>query len=147
MIYAALIMALVIRPRLDAFTFVFVSVMHLVVSERFSDPYYYLSAALFDLFVISFFASMDMVTAKTLQLQTLSVISLIVNFIGWIMWTMYIDPMIYNATFSALYLTALIIILQKDDGANGIGNNRLYARIHRFISAWDMVARQYGKTP
>ena len=146
MIYFALLVALILRPTVGAFMFVFVAISHLIIADIFTDPAYYLSAALFDLFVINFLASMNRPTSKTLQLQWLSVVSLLTNFIGWGMWYAYLDPMMYNATFSALYLTAFIIILQQDDDINGIGRNSIYSRIYSAIRSGGMVSGQHGAT-
>ena len=146
MIYVALILAVIIRPSVAAFVFVFVAIVHIAIADTFNDPSYYLSAALFDLFVVSFLASMDKVTLKIIQLQILSGVSLLTNFIGWGMWFAYLNPTVYNAIFTALYLIALIVITQKENRFDNTRHNSVRFSVYSVNNTCRVVNHKHGET-
>lgn len=86
---------------------------------------YYGSAALVDLAIILALSVIDPVPKMALRLQTIAVISIIINLAGWVTWMLYIPPDWYNFAYVLLYTWVLITLLRrgKADHVGGYRNS------------------------
>lgn len=103
--------------------------VHDVLSINVSDSVYYLSAAISDLAVIILISKIKAVSDLIVRVQMLSVASIVANFIGWIAWCSYLPPDLYNAAFVAIYLCAIIILLDRSI-ISDVGHSSLYRVWH-----------------
>lgn len=126
----ALMLAVLVQPTIPraiaAMVFASLSVVHDIAFSDLNGLAYYGSAALFDLIVI-LILNFTPLTKLSIRLQLISSVSISLNFIGWIMWTLYLPPDAYNAAFIVLYLvSALALIIGS--GGDDMGDHALDRR-------------------
>jgi len=80
---------------------------------------YYGSAALFDLLAIILIANLAIPTVLAKQMLYISVISIIFNYFGWVLWLTYMPPTLYNGSFIVLNLCTIICLIRKESGHGG----------------------------
>lgn len=85
---------------------------------------YYGTAALADLAIIAALSFIDTPPKMVLRLQTICVVSIMLNVAGWILWRMYMPPDLYNAAYVMLYAWMLITLIRrgKTDHVGGYRN-------------------------
>lgn len=116
---------------------------HYLFMNDISGLPYYGSAALVDLAVLCFIGGFFINSNISLILCKICAISIVLNFIGWLMWMMYIKPDLYNLAYYALYSWVIIVLLQRDRVDAGVGSYTLggwifgirssdYSRLHIF---------------
>lgn len=90
--------------------FVLLSITHYFTD--FSGYGYYFSAALFDLIAVCL---LNFVTYnKTIYyLQLIALTSIILNFLGWVIWFFYFPPLAYDLAHTILYIIAVLVILRR----------------------------------
>jgi len=85
---------------------------------------YYGSAALFDLLAIILIANLAIPSVLAKQIMTISVVSIIFNYFGWVLWVTYMPPTIYNWSFIVLNLCTIICLIRREPGhGRHMGNN------------------------
>lgn len=89
---------------------------------------YYASSALFDLGVIGFLNNISPVTKLAINLQRISLLSMITNAIGYALWFFYLDPALYNTMFLGIYSLAIFALIERD-GAYDVGFYSWYSGI------------------
>ena len=89
---------------------------------------YYGSDALFYLLVILIISGTDSKARLAIDIQKISICAIILDFIGWQMWLLYIQPTGYNVAFMALYAWTIIILLRGEP--EDVGNHAMGARFH-----------------
>lgn len=94
-------------------------------------PFYYLTSAIFDLLIMIVITKLDHTKKSTLTLQKICIAFIITNFIGWIMYELYIRPVIYNYTCEVLYSLVLFTLIRtsKENGFfdnSNIFNNKFF---------------------
>jgi len=136
-IIAILIAAAVAQPtqerRYAALLFSGFAALHHVVMFDTDGFEYYFSAALLDYFVILFTIRIAMLSEMIEKLHNICIVSIALNFIGWLMWIYYVPPHAYNASFIGLYLYALIIMIKKEKKDAG-GYDSVHFWQHHFFS-------------
>lgn len=114
MIYAALIAAILIRPHKATFTFVAVASLFNLVCGDLDGLYYFPLAALCDFTVTGLLFNFR-IDRKVFEMMVMSVISLTLNLMGWLLWFTYQAPDFYVNLFGIFYIAVIVLILRKDD--------------------------------
>ncbi|MCK5018039.1 MAG: hypothetical protein KAS32_13365 [Candidatus Peribacteraceae bacterium] len=89
--------------------FATVALMHDLYLSSLDGLFYYGSAAVFDFVVIILLSKLKPIMLVC-DIQLISLISMILNAIGWAMWMFYLSPALYNGAFIGLYLCACFVI-------------------------------------
>lgn len=97
-----------------AMSFALISVGHDQILGNLDGFAYYGSAALANLIVLSIIAGVRPIPRTVLLLQLLCVGAMVLNLIGWVMWTLFLPPDVYNIAFIFFYGVTLIAMLDKD---------------------------------
>lgn len=93
------------------------------ITQRF-HPYYYLLAALTDLFIIIVLSKITKPNGMVLFLQQASLLFICINLFGWITYELYIDPFVYNILCESLFV--IILLVSARGIKNGMGNHSIY---------------------
>lgn len=84
---------------------------------------YYLSASLADVAVLVIISMSINPSRTTTGILYISFLSVIMNFYGYILWTNYLEPTTYNASFYMIYAMAIFVIARGDSAKlKGSGN-------------------------
>ena len=127
MIFALLVVSVII-PSLPAFIFVGVTVCHELLFADLDGLAYYGSAALFDLAIIIITSAIRPVPRLVVRLHRICIVSILLNLVGWTLWTLYYPPILYDAAFFLVYAWAIITLTGRD-GPNDMGGYTLVSRI------------------
>lgn len=100
--------------RFPALVFAFFTWLHCVALSGGEGLLYFFTAGLCDVAIISIIASWAKITRLSDALITISLVSIISNFYGWISWVNYLPVKSYNIFIMALYLIAILSLLWKD---------------------------------
>ena len=73
---------------------------------------YYAGSALFDLATIILISCV--VSSMAVSIQKICIASICLNFFGWVMWTLYMPPVVYNSLFAVLYVCALLTLITRN---------------------------------
>lgn len=125
MIYAALIAALLIRPHKAAFTFVAVASLFNLACGNLDGSYYLPLAALCDFTVVGLLFNFR-IDRKVFEMMVMSMISLTLNLVGWLLWFTYQAPDLYVNLFGVFYVVVIMLILRKDDAHDMAGDTGFY---------------------
>ena len=115
--------------RFPALIFAFFIWLHCVSLSGLEGFWYFFTAGLCDVAIISLIACWAKVSSLSDSLITISILSVVVNFYGWLLWMSYLPVYSYNYSITALYLIAIISLL-RGDCANDYARN--YQR-HRWL--------------
>jgi hypothetical protein len=116
--------------------FVVPTVLHDFIFAKYDGLLYYGSAALTDSISVALLSIIGS-CKLAYNLQRLCLVSILLNFVGWITWTSFWSPTIYNLSFLALYTTAALLMLRKEK-ADGVGDSTLvrrYSNVQRDYSS------------
>lgn len=83
----------------------------------------YLSAAMTDLFIISTIVRVSLPSKLCSQLQSICLLSIGVNLVGWIMWERYLEPDLYNWCIATLNIYAVYCMISKEPQHGRMGEN------------------------
>lgn len=97
-----------------ALAFVSITFLHEVFLSGCDGLAYYGSAALFDLLIIAVTSGIRPVPKMVLSLHRICLVSMLANFAGWVIWFAYLPPFVYDATFVAIYVWALMILIRRN---------------------------------
>ena len=97
-----------------AAVFVFFIISHDVLVYSLDGIFYYGSAALSDLLIISIITRISAASRLCFQLQLICLASIFVNALGWVMWFTYQSPDLYNWCFVALNFYAVYCMIQGE---------------------------------
>lgn len=99
---------------------------------------YYGLAAVFDLaFIVTTISFRD---SKMLDsLYNICLTSIVLNFFGWILWFVFVSPIVYDISFLCLYIWAVVVLLKRDDYVGGFGVGRTGTNFH-----FNIFARRIG---
>lgn len=114
MIYTVMIFALILRPHRASFFFVAIASLFNVVCGNLDGSLYFPLAALCDFFVTGLLFNFR-IDRKVFEMMLVSVISITLNLLGWVMWFTYQPPDIYVTLFGIYYIAVIALILRKDD--------------------------------
>lgn len=100
-------------------------ILHDAVLGAETGLLYYLTAAAGSTLVIVFTGAVTPVPALIVRLHWICLISIVLNFYGWLIWLAYWEPVTYNAAFVLLYVAAFLALIKRDrDDVGGIADNR-----------------------
>lgn len=105
---------------LSCFVFVYLTVLHDVIFGDYDGMLYFGSAALVDWLIAVFLLYIDCKTSE--RLQIICVVSVFLNFFGWMLWASYSSPLYYTGAYAVLYLISVGVMLAKDDNDVGTGS-------------------------
>lgn len=118
--YALLIASVIARPRGASFLFVMVATLFQKLCSNLDGSIYFFLAAFCDFAVVGILYRFG-TSRKSLDMMLISIVSMLINLMGWFLWFFYRPLDIYAATFTMLYYVAIFTILKKDsDDAGGI---------------------------
>jgi len=107
-------------PRLfAALLFVGLTLIHEFFMSDLDGLAYYGSAALLDLGIIILTSGITPVPKMVIDLHRICMVSILINFIGWLIWLAYLPPAAYDSAFVILYLWAVYILINKDSADVG----------------------------
>ncbi len=89
-------------------------VIHNIASVEFVGFTYYMTAGMFDLVILALLCSYGAAGRLTRNLISVCMVSIVLNFYGWLIWFLYQPPMTYNIASMALYLIAILILSEKE---------------------------------
>lgn len=112
--YSVLVAALLYRPTKASFIFVATATFFQYACGNLDGQYYFTLGAACDLIVAAMLFR-EKITRRVLNLILLSLISIILNLSGNLMWWFYQPLGWYSQSFQYLYLIAFAVILCKDD--------------------------------
>lgn len=105
---------LLITSKLDRIcvtVFILIALFHEIFLSNLDGFWYYISAANCDLLVICILGQLSFRTSLSVNLQYLSVLSIILNLNGWLDWYSYKPPDVYNTSYLFYYLVVLLTII------------------------------------
>ncbi len=124
------------QPTWDRFTvamlYASMCACHWVACTEFVGFWYYFSAGVFDLAIISVIYAYGARIRLTDDFINICVASIALNFYGWLTWFNYQPPTSYNVAMVALYFIAILSLLRKDC-ANGKQVNKWHSSVRLFI--------------
>lgn len=103
-----------------AFVFAGLTVLHDPLFGDLDGLAYYGSAALTDLLILTLLAGVYPVPKMVISLQFMSIVSVILNGIGYVMWFNWMVPTVYNSLFIVFYVCSILVMLGKDGENVGI---------------------------
>ena len=98
-----------------AMTFALLTLIHDEGLGHLEGLAYYGSAALIDFVILFILAGIQPIPRMVLYLQLLCILSMLLNFGGWLLWVFYLPPNVYDNAFQVLYGGVLIALLAKDN--------------------------------
>ena len=94
--------------------FVLITLTHDIFLSSLDGFSYYGSAATGGLLAAVLMTGINPIPKIVLKLQVVCILSAILNFMGWVLWYLYLPPDAYNIAFICLYLYTVIILLSRD---------------------------------
>lgn len=126
-VYLVLTLSLLIRPNFASWLFVASATVFQYTLGDVDGSVYFLYAALCDFSVCGVLYRFGM-GRKTLDMMLISIVSMMLNLGGWLLWFFYYPPVIYVECFHILYAVTLVAILNKgDDDVGGTAFHIDYA--------------------
>ena len=148
-LFVALFVVAFIQPNAPRFfaavAFVSITLLHELFLSDYDGLLYYGSAALFDLAIIILTSGINPVPKMVLSLHKICVASILVNLLGWVIWFFYFPPLIYDAAFVALYVWALITLINRsglDVGGYTLDSWATCFRFNRY--SWRSYSYKHG---
>ena len=96
------------------FYYVLMTLTHELFINKVTSLPYYSTAAIFDLVSMILMASIKPTPNIAVKLSFICVISICLNFYGWLIYILYIKPVTYDIGFIILYAVAIYVFLSKD---------------------------------
>lgn len=113
--------------------FCYSAILHDVLFGAADGEMYYLSAAAFD-FVVVMVLHRLFDSKLSVTIQKISLLSMLLNFGGYILWYNYMEPMMYDYLFLALYAYAIFIFIGR--GIINVGDDTAYSnRLSIYLSS------------
>ena len=122
-----IVFLILVSPRLcrsdkiASLIFVVINLLHEMISYSHTGLLYYCGGALSQLIIITITNITVRPTKLALRLQYLCLLSIIVDFAGWIAWFSYLNHEVYNIAFYCIYVAAALQII----GITGNGKYRI----------------------
>lgn len=148
-LFYALAVVAFIQPNAPRFyaavTFVSLTFLHELFLSHYDGLLYYGSAALFDLFIIVLTSWIHPVPKMVINLHKICIASILINLAGWSLWFFYFPPLAYDAAFAALYVWALITLINRsglDVGGYTLDSWAACFRFNRY--SWRNYSYKHG---
>jgi len=97
-----------------AIIFAGLTLIHDIYLSSLDGLAYYGSAALTDLAIIVLTSGIFPIPLMVVRLHYICLFSIAANAIGWVMWTAYLPPTIYDAVFVCIYVWVIISMTKRD---------------------------------
>ena len=97
-----------------ALVFICITMLHELFFYDSVGLLYYGTAAFFDAIIIFSTANLAVMSSLTRSIHRISMVSIVFNFSGWIMWRLYLLPSAYNMAFMVLYVWAIIVLIMGE---------------------------------
>lgn len=118
--YTFLITSVIVRPRRASFLFVVTTTIFHELCGNLDGSIYFFLAAFCD-FIVAGILYRFGTSRKSLDMMLISIVSMLINLIGWLLWFFYQPLDVYVAMFVMLYCAAILTVLKKDSvDAGGI---------------------------
>lgn len=114
--------------------FAAMTIGHGVIASEFDGFLYYWSAAAVDLAVIVGLAYLPAKSRLIVDLQRISILSMALNALGFILWLSYTPPTGYNLSFVVVYTLAIGAMMRRDDVGRPVTRSRGWVGVHRAVS-------------
>lgn len=105
----------------------------LLISWWISDFWYYVSAGIADVVIMSIIVHMHKIPEIGLLLLRACLLELMVNAFGWVLWWRYAPPDAYNALYQCVQIWIVFILMKKGEadewGGFTVGNWRDFVRL------------------
>ena len=75
---------------------------------------YHMPSSIAALSIIILISFIQPITKLAVNLQKICLASIVLNFFGWVMWMLYMPPVMYNSLFIALYVCALLTLITRN---------------------------------
>ena len=111
-----------------AMTFILIAVIHdyIAIKYEVKGDAYYAYAAISELIVIVLISGISPLPKMVLRLQQLCLLSIWLNFAGFVLYNMYVPGIYYEIAFELLYLAVIILFINMDKSERRRNaNNRL----------------------
>ena len=103
-------------PRLfAAMVFAGLTLAHEFSLSHLEGLEYYGSAALVDLGIMIAISGISPTPAMVINLQRVCIVSIITNFLGWVMWLTYLPPIAYNYAYVFICMIAFAVLIKRDE--------------------------------
>lgn len=115
--------------RYAGLVFAVIAGLHYLLSYSTEGWGYYFSAATADAVVVMLTIRLKILSPVISTIHTICYVSILMNFIGWIMWMSHMPHYAYNAAFLLIYGWAIINLSRKEqtnDGAAAMGMGHHY---------------------
>lgn len=133
--YTFLIASVIARPRGASFLFVMVATLFQELCGNLDGSIYFFLAAFCD-FIVAGILYRFGTSRKSLDMMLISIVSMLINLMGWPLWFFYQPLDVYAAMFTMLYCAAILTILKKDsDDAGGIAVRIDNSGHHPYVGA------------
>jgi len=128
-IVVAALSQVVSKRRYPACVFAAVTFSHWMWLSGLEGFYYCLSAGVCDVLVIYLICSYSQTSRLADTLIFISLMSIVLNLYGWLLWYYYLPVESYNTSIAALYLIAIISLLWKERAHDNNRDVKWYSRI------------------
>lgn len=118
--------------RVIALVYALVCASHGIVCANFDGFWYFFTAGVFDLAIISIIYAYGAIARLTDDLINICVASIALNAYGWVTWHNYQPIFSYQTAMAALYFIAIFSLLRKGR-ANEYGVNKWHSGVRSFI--------------
>ena len=133
-------------PRLFAvLIFMAVTLSHDAIGGSMIGFWYYGSAALLDVGIIILTSGINPLPKMVVTLHRICMVSIAVNFFGWLMWYFYQPPTAYDSMFLVIYAWALMTFITRDTAdVGGFKMDSWRSCIRGFTRSRGMGLDQHG---
>ena len=90
------------------------TLIHELFISQISSLPYYSTAAIFDLMSMILMSNIKPTPILSLKLNTVCVVSIALNFYGWLIYILYIKPTTYDIAFIIVYAVVIYLFLVGD---------------------------------
>ncbi len=133
---AAIFIVALFQPNTDrrfpALIFAFFLWLHCAAMSELEGFWYFFTAGLCDVAIVAMIACWSKVSRLTDSLITLSIMSVVFNFYGWLLWISFLPVYSYNYSITALYLIAIISLLRGDCANDYSRTSKRYSGLRLF---------------
>jgi hypothetical protein len=92
-----------------------VTISHDAFGGELIGFWYYFSASLCDFILILTTSVINPITKLVVRIQKLSFACLVINFVGWVLYECYFDPIYYNLCILLIYIIVFYFFIKKEN--------------------------------
>ena len=121
----AIVVVALIQPNVKRFIAAAIFSVALVLfdlsANNFSDYWYYIASGASNLLIVFLISFISPPPKMAIRLQVLSLIMMVVNFTGFILWYLYYPPFIYDLAFAFIFAVAIYILIERKGWGYDLG--------------------------